>query len=147
MGTPSIRPLIAYDGAARRSQLAQMLGELIEANVTGDERRRDFDRLQTRVGVHVTDLGESVTMSFMGGHLFIQGGLTPDRDLTIHGDSETVLMLGNVEIGFARTPNLLTGAGRELVLRMVRGRLRVQGVSGNLTALTQLTRIFSVHGQ
>jgi hypothetical protein len=147
MGSPSIRPLIAYDAEASRSQLARMLGELIEANVTGEERRRDFDRLQTRVGVHVSDLGESVTMSFQGGHLFIQGGLAPDRNLTIHGDSETVLMLGNVEIGFARTPNLLTGAGKELVWRMVQGRLRVEGVSGNLTALTQLTRIFSVHGQ
>lgn len=124
-----------------------MLGGLIEGNVGGDpDKRRDFDTLEARVGVHVTDIGECVTLEFQGGRLLVHEGLEPDRDLTIHGDADTVMLLSNLRTGFARMPNYLDGTGRDVVGRLVRGRLRIQGMAGNLTTLNQVTRIFSVQG-
>ena len=122
-----------------------MLGGLIEDNVVRDpDKRRDFEVLTALVGVHVTDIGESVTLEFGGGHLVVHDGLMPGRDLTIHGDADTVMLLSSIRTGFARMPNYLDSTGRDVVNRLARGRLRIQGLTGNLTTLNRVTRIFSV---
>src|SRR5205823_8764651 len=101
------------------------------------ERRRDFDDLRARVGVFVTDIGEGATLDFQGGRLVVHRGLEPGCDLTIRADSETVMQLSNVSIGFAGIPNYLDSTGREVVVRMLSGRLKIDGIFGNLTALNQ----------
>jgi hypothetical protein len=141
------RTLVEYAEGAEESAFAQMLGGLIEANVSGSvDKRRDFDALRARVGVHVSDLGESVTLEFENGRLVVYEGLEPERDLTIHADAETVMQLSSLRVGFARIPIYFDAVGRDLVGRILRGRLRIDGVPGNLTTLNRVTRIFSVHG-
>ena len=81
-----------------------------------------------------------------GGHLLVHNGLQPARDLTIRADAGTVMQLSNVRIGFAGMPNYLDSAGREVVAKMLRGKLRIEGIMGNLTTLNQVTRLFSVQG-
>jgi hypothetical protein len=139
--------LVQYADGARESAFAQMLGGLIEANVTASaDKSRDFHALRARVGVHVSDLGESVTLDFMEGVLLVYEGLEPERDLTIHADADTVMRLSNIRIGFARLPNYFDTAGRDVVGRMLRSRLRIDGLAGNLTTLNKVTRVFSVDG-
>ena len=138
-------PLVDYAGGEEASAFGQMLGGLIEANVEASpERRRDFDELTARVGVYVTDIEEGVTLDFQGGHLVVRSGLEPGRDLTIRADSETVMQLSNVRIGFAGMPNYLDSTGREVVASLLSGRLKIEGIFGNLTLLNQVTRLFSV---
>jgi hypothetical protein len=138
---------VEYAQGEEASPFAQMLGGLIEANVEGrPEKRADFDSLRARVGVFVTDIEEGVTLDFQGGRLVVHNGLQPDRDLTIRADAETVMQLSNVKIGFARMPNYVNATGREVVSKMLRGRLRIDGLLGNLTTLNQVTRLFSVQG-
>jgi hypothetical protein len=138
---------VEYAQGEEASPFAQMLGGLIEANVEGrPEKRADFDSLRARVGVCVTDIEEGVTLDFQGGRLVVHNGLQPDRDLTIRADAETVMQLSNVKIGFARMPNYVNATGREVVSKMLRGRLRIDGLLGNLTTLNQVTRLFSVQG-
>ena len=54
------------------------------------------------------------------------------------------MQLSNVKIGFARMPNYFDATGREVVGKMLSGRLKVDGILGNLTTLNQVTRLFSV---
>ena len=122
-----------------------MLGGLIEANVESrPEKRADFQALKARVGVFVTDIEEGVTLDFQGGHLVVHNDLQPGRDVTIWGDADTVMQLSNVKIGFAGMPNYLDATGRQVVGKMLKGKLKIDGLAGNLTTLNQVTRLFSV---
>jgi hypothetical protein len=137
--------LVDYAEGPDASPFAQMLGGLIEANVESrPEKRSDFDSLRARVGIFVTDIEEGVTLEFQGGHLMVHNGLQPGRDLTIRADADTVMQLSSVSIGFGRMPNYLDSTGREVVAKMLRRRLRIEGLLGNLTTLNQVTRLFSV---
>ena len=136
---------VEYAEGDEASAFAQMLGGLIEANVTSrPEKRRDFDGLKARVGIFVTDIGEGVTLDFAGGHLVVSNGLRPGRDVTIRADADTVMQLSNVRIGFAGMPNYFDATGRQVAGRMLKGQLKIQGLVGNLTTLNQVTRVFSV---
>jgi hypothetical protein len=138
---------VEYAQGEDASPFAQMLGGLIEANVEGrPEKRADFESLRARVGIFVTDIEEGVTLEFQGGRLVVHNGLQGGRDLTIRADADTVMELSNVRIGFARMPNYLDATGREVVSKMLRGQLRIEGLLGNLTTLNQVTRLFSVQG-
>jgi len=54
------------------------------------------------------------------------------------------MQLSNVKIGFAGMPNYLDATGREVAGKMLTGKLRIQGLVGNLTTLNRVTRLFSV---
>lgn len=136
---------VEYADGDDASAFAQMLGGLVEANVSSrPEKRRDFEKLRARVGFFVTDLGEGVTLDFGGGHLLVRNGLEPNRDVTIRADSDTVMELSNVRIGFGGMPNYFDANGRQVVARIIKGQLKIEGMVGNLTTLNQVTRLFSV---
>jgi hypothetical protein len=136
---------VEYAEGDEATALGQMLGGLIEANVESSaERRRDFDDLRARVGVFVTDIEEGVTLEFQGGHLVVRAGLEPGRDVTIRADSDTVMQLSSIKVGFAGMPNYLDSTGRGVLTRMLSGSLKIEGLFGNLTVLNQVTRLFSV---
>jgi hypothetical protein len=140
-----VRGPVEYADGDDASAFAQMLGGLIEANIgSRPEKRRDFDSLEARIGFFVTDIGEAVTLDFKGGHLLVRNGLEPGRDVTIRADADTVMQLSNVRIGFAGMPNYFDATGRQVVARMLKGQLKIEGLAGNLTTLNQVTRLFSV---
>lgn len=136
---------VDYADGNEASAFAQLLGGLIEANVVSrPEKLKDFHSLKARVGIFVTDIDEAVTLDFDGGHLVVRNGLGEGRDVTIRADAETVMQLSNVKIGFAGMPNYLDATGREVAGKMLTGKLRIQGLVGNLTTLNRVTRLFSV---
>jgi len=124
-----------------------MLGGLIEANVESrPERRNDFDSLDARVGIWVTDIDEGVTLDFRRGALVVHNGLQPKRDLTIRAEADTVMSLSNLKIGPFGMPVYYDEVGRGVALKLVQGKLRIEGLIGNLATLNTVTRIFSVAG-
>jgi hypothetical protein len=136
---------VDYADEKEASAFAQLLGGLIEANVVSrPEKLKDFHTLKARVGIVLTDIEEAVTLDFEGGHLVVRNGLEEGRDVTIRTDAETVMQLSNVKIGFAGMPNYLDATGREVAGKMLTGKLRIQGLVGNLTTLNRVTRLFSV---
>ena len=136
---------VDYADGNEASAFAHLLGGLIEANVVSrPEKLKDFHSLKARVGIFVTDIDEAVTLDFDGGHLVVRNGLEEGRDVTIRADAETVMQLSNVKIGFAGMPNYLDATGREVAGKMLTGKLRIQGLVGNLTTLNRVTRLFSV---
>lgn len=122
-----------------------MLGGLIDANIGNNRtRRRDFDGLKARVGVWVTDIDEGVTLDFQGGALVVSNGLKPTRDITIRTDADTVMNLSNLRIGLFGMPVYYDEVGRGIALKLLQGKLRIDGLLGNIATVNTVTRIFSV---
>lgn len=137
--------LVAYADGDEASAFAQMLGGLIEANVESrPEKRRDFDDLDTTVGIEVTDIEEAVTLVFKDGHLEVHNGLLPHRAITVRGDSDTVMELSNLRIGPLGLPVYVDATGREVVRKLLGGRLKIEGMLANIFSLNAVTRILSV---
>jgi hypothetical protein len=136
--------LVSY-AANEPSAFASMLGGLIAANVEADaEKRRDFDRLVARVGIWVTDIDEGVTLDFKGGTLVVHNGLRPTRTITIRAEAETVMSLSNLKIGPLRMPIYYDEVGRGVAGKLIRGKLKIEGLLPNLLTLNAVTRVFSV---
>ena len=127
------------------SAFASMLGGLIEANVAASPaKRKDFDELKARVGVFVTDIDEGVTLDFAKGALVVHTGLQAGRDITIRAEAETVMSLSNLRIGLFGMPVYYDEVGRGVAAKLLQGKLRIDGMLGNLATLNSVTRIFSV---
>ena len=124
-----------------------MLGGLIDANVESrPERKKDFDSLAARVGIWVTDIDEGVTLVFERGALVVHNGLEPKRDITIRAEADTVMNLSNLKIGLFGMPVYYDEVGRGVALKLLQGKMRIDGLVGNLATLNTVTRIFSVAG-
>ena len=127
------------------SAFASMLGGLIAANVESRaEKQPDFASLVARVGIWVTDIDEGVTLDFKGGHLIVHNGLKPRRTLTIRADAETVMSLSNLTIGVFGMPVYYNEVGRGVALKLLLGKLKIDGLLRNVMTLNAVTRIFSV---
>ena len=127
------------------SAFASMLGGLIDANIGNNRaRRKDFDDLNARVGVWVTDINEGVTLDFQGGALVVSNGLKPQRTITIRTDADTVMNLSNLRIGLFGMPVYYDEVGRGIAAKLLRGKLRIDGLLGNIATVNTVTRIFSV---
>ena len=130
---------------AEPSAFASMLGGLIEANVENSPaKKKDFDSLGARVGIFVTDIDEGVTLDFRKGSLVVHNGLESKRDITIRAEAETVMNLSNLRIGMFGMPVYYDEVGRGVAAKLMQGRLRIDGLLGNLATLNSVTRIFSV---
>jgi len=130
---------------AEPSTLAAMLVGLIEANVDSRaDRKKDFDSLEARVGIWVTDIDEGVTLEFRKGSLVVHNGLQAKRDLTIRAETGTVMKLSNLKIGLLGMPIYYDDVGRSVAMKLVQGKLRIEGLLGNVATLNTVTRIFSV---
>jgi hypothetical protein len=127
------------------SAFASMLGGLIEANVRGrPEKQPDFASLVARVGIWFTDIDEGVTLDFKGSRLTVHNGLKPRRTITIRADAETVMSLSNLKIGLFGMPVYYDEVGRGVAAKLLRGKLKIDGLLPNVITLNTVTRIFSV---
>ncbi|MDQ2944221.1 MAG: SCP2 sterol-binding domain-containing protein [Candidatus Dormibacteraeota bacterium] len=127
------------------SAFAEMLGGLIEANVRAHpNKRRDFDSLVARVGIWVTEIEEGVTLVFDAGKLTVYNGLEGRRTITIRAEAETVMSLSNLKIGLLGLPVYYDDVGRTVALKLVTGKLKIEGLIPNIATLNRVTRILSV---
>jgi hypothetical protein len=136
--------LVDY-GSKEPSAFAEMLGGLIEANVLArPEKKRDFDVLAARVGIFATDIAEGVTLAFDSGKLTVYNGLEPRRTITIRAETDTVMTLPNLKIGVFGLPVYYDEVGRGVAAKLLRGKLKIDGMLTHIATLNRVTRIFSV---
>jgi len=136
--------LVTY-ASKEPSAFAEMLGGLIEANVLAHaNKHKDFDELTARVGIWVTDIDEGVTLVFESGLLTVYNGLEPRRKITIRAEAETVMSLSNLKIGVFGLPVYYDGVGRGVALKLLQGKLKIDGMMTNIATLNRVTRVFSV---
>ena len=144
LGEKSSPGLVEYPDP-EPSAFASMLGGLIDANVQSrPEKQKDFDSLVARVGIWVTDIDEGVTLDFKGGKLLVHNGLKPRRTITIRTDADTVMNLSNLKIGLFGMPVYYNEVGRGVAGKLLRGKLKIDGLLANVMTLNAVTRIFSV---
>src|SRR5256885_15819585 len=110
------------------------------------EKRKDFQTLSSRLGLFHTDNDQSVTLDFQRGSLLVHNGLQPKRDITIRAEADTVMNLSNLKIGPFGMPVYYDEVGRGVALKLLQGKMRIDGLVGNLATLNTVTRIFSVAG-
>jgi hypothetical protein len=138
-------PGVVEYGSKEPSAFAEMLGGLIAANVLArPEKKRDFDGLVARVGIWVTDIDEGVTLAFDAGKLTVYNGLESGRTITIRAEAETVMSLSNLKIGLFGMPVYYDEVGRGVAAKLLRGKLKIDGLLTNIATLNRVTRIFSV---
>jgi hypothetical protein len=136
--------LVTYE-SKEPSAFAEMLGGLIDANVQASpSKQKDFDTLTARVGIWVTDIDEGVTLVFESGRLTVYNGLEPRRTITIRAEAETVMSLSNLKIGVFGLPVYYDRVGRGVALKLLQGKLKIDGMMANVATLNRVTRIFSV---
>jgi hypothetical protein len=85
-----------------------------------------------------------VTLVFDAGRLTVYNGLEPRRTITIRAEAETVMSLSNLKIGLFGLPVYYDEVGRGVALKLVRGKLRIDGMLTNVGTLNRVTRVFSV---
>jgi hypothetical protein len=96
------------------------------------------------VGIWVTDIDEGVTLVFESGRLTVYNGLEPRRTITIRAEAETVMSLSNLKIGVFGLPVYYDSVGRGVALKLLQGKLKIDGMMANVATLNRVTRIFSV---
>ena len=85
-----------------------------------------------------------MTLDFKGGKLTVHNGLEPRRTITIRTDAETVMSLSNLKIGVLGLPVYYDEVGRGVAGKLLRGKLKIDGLLPNIMTLNAVTRIFSV---
>jgi hypothetical protein len=85
-----------------------------------------------------------VTLAFDAGRLTVHNGLEPKRRITIRAEADTVMSLSNLKIGLFGMPIYYDGVGRGVARKLVRGKLKIEGLIANVATLNRVTRIFSV---
>jgi hypothetical protein len=64
--------------------------------------------------------------------------------ITIRAEADTVLRLTNLKIGPFGMPAYYDEVGREIASKLLRGKLKIDGMLTNIATLNRVTRIFSV---
>jgi len=74
----------------------------------------------------------------------MHNGLKPRRTITIRTDAVTVMSLSNLKIGVLGLPVYYDEVGRGVATKLLRGKLKIDGLLPNILTLNAVTRLFSV---
>jgi len=138
-------PQITVDKSALENGLANMVADLIRANVeTSPYKARVFSLLKGSVGLSATDAEVSLTLVFSGGSCVIRDGIAEGVDATVTTDSESIIEMSNVNL-VGGLPYLFDGVGRSIFKKAVGGSIRIRGLGRHPITLTRLAILLSVN--
>jgi hypothetical protein len=125
--------------------LAVMLRELLTQNLEQNPHKvSDFYKLNIPIGLDVFDAKIKLTLDFSDGSLTIFNGVTGSGGLNITADSGTIMNLSNQRIKWG-LPYYFDETGKEIIVAMKTGRLKVKGMIRNFATLIRFSRVMSVH--
>jgi hypothetical protein len=137
-------PEVVLADGDNASGLASMMGTLLAQNVErAPQKFEDFRRVEGSVLIDVSDLGEAITMSFVGDRCTIHNGSRGKPRVRIRTDSETLMGLSQLKIGRLGFPNYFDDNGKAVLRAMSKGKLRIGGMH-HVATLNRVTRLFSV---
>ena len=138
-------PEIRVDPAAAENGLANMVAELLRANVESSPlKRRVFSRMKGTVGLTATDAEVSLTLVFDRGSCVVYDGLLPEAKASVTAESDAILELSNVRI-VGGLPHLFDATGRAVDSKVARGAIRIRGLLRHPVTLTRLAVVLSVN--
>jgi len=139
------KPMIVLDNGARDVGLAEMMFNLIRQNLEQKPQRlSNFKALNSNVVIVARDIDITITLAFKRGELTIYNGVVGKADLKIIADHDAILALSLIHI-FMGLPNYLDKIGRDILKRLLRGNIKIEGLLKHPLQLTHLTKIFSVN--
>lgn len=125
--------------------LAVMLRDLLTQNLEQNRHKvADFHKLNSPIGLSVSDAEIKLALYFSHGSLTISTGLPPKLGLDITADCETIMNLSNQRIKWG-LPYYFDETGKEILAAMKSGRLKVKGLMRFLPTLIRFSRVMSVH--
>jgi hypothetical protein len=139
------KPVIILDDGAKDVGLAEMLFHLLRQNLEQKpEKVSSFQALHSNVVMVARDIDITLTLAFKRGRLKIYDGVIGDADLKIIADHDAILELSliNIRMGL---PNYFDKIGRNVLKKVLRGDLKIEGLLRHPLQLTHLTKIFSVN--
>ena len=125
------------------SGLAEMLGGMIEQNLTAHPGRRRLLRPSV-VAIEADDAGVGVTLRIERDRITVAEGSDPWADLRIRADSGRLLGLVATPLR-GGTPDPFTAEGRSLLVSVLRGDVRIRGLVRHPGQLIRLTKLLNVH--
>lgn len=138
-------PEITVDKSAEENGLANMVAELLKANVASSGyKKRVFSRMKGAVGLLATDAEVQVTLTFDRGRCVIHDGLLPGTAITVSADSDSIIELSNVRV-VGGLPWLFDTAGRSVVGKALGRVIRIHGLLRHPVTLTRLGIVLSVN--
>ncbi len=150
----SKRGVIELAPGADENGLAVMLADLVKANIEASPgKKSDFDALKADIAIVAEDAQVALTLRFRFGHLTIFDGIESVPDVTVRGDSNTILALSNWPV--TRRFGLPFPEPRDkegirnlaqIFSQMRRGAFHAYGAILNMRTMLRLTRIMSVNG-
>jgi hypothetical protein len=123
--------------------LAQMLGGLIEANLAQHPDREALLKPAV-VGITAPDAGVSITIQIAPGRVGVANGLQGKPHLLVQGDSETLIELSSVPLRFG-LPDNMSKEGRAVTGSLLKGRIKVRGMTRHVAKLARLNKLLSVN--
>lgn len=149
-----MQPSIELAPGAEENGLASMLADLVRQNLeVKPHKRRDFKALHGSVAIVAEDAEVALTLRFDHDRLTIHDGIVGIPDVTMRGDSETIMALSNTPLvtrfGLPfPDPRDKEGVAvsRSVMDAMKAGRFHIYGLIFHVPMLLRLTRVMSVNG-
>lgn len=124
--------------------MAMMMADIIKSNLEEKPRRlKNFNALNGNIYLKAEDAEVDMTLVFNKGSLSIHNGKAGIPKIGIVTDSGTLLNLANISIKFG-LPYYLDATGREVIIKLVTGKLKIKGLITHPIMLTRFTKLMSV---
>jgi hypothetical protein len=123
--------------------LAQLLAALLEANIARNPSRRTLLEPGRRIGIVATDAEVAVTLELAGDRVRLTNGLASGLDLEVRATSTALLELSAAPLRLG-LPDPASAQGRDAILGLARGRIRIHGMARHPRTVARLERLLSV---
>jgi len=123
--------------------LAAIIGGLIEGNLQQHPEREALLKPAV-VGITAPDVGVSITLQIAPGRVGVANGLQGKPHLLVEANSDTLIELSSVPLRFG-LPDNFTKDGRAVTGSLMKGRIKVRGMTRHLGRLARLNKLLSVN--
>lgn len=138
-------PEITVDRGAEENGLANMVADLLRANVESSAHKKAvFSRMKGSVGLFATDADVKVTLVFDRGRCVVHDGILEGTAVTVTADSDSILELSNVRL-VGGLPFYFDKPGRAVASKVLGREIRIRGLLRHPVTLTRLGVVLSVN--
>ncbi len=141
---------ICLTASTEGNPLAHWVHQTIARKLRDEARvRRDFFALRAAVAMVAQDRGLSATLRFDHGYLTIHDAMVGIPDLTLCGDYQSLLGLGDLQLstwGRLPLPSISrerSAPWRQAALELLSGELKVYGLLSNSRTLLRVLRLLA----
>ena len=115
--------------------VARLLARVVDEKLEEPDKKRVFERMDFVLAVHVTDVGQSASVTFRRGEATVSKGRSGPADLAVECDNVTFIQFTMFRLGWRGIPNVFDDNARSVLRKVLTRRLRIRGLLRHLPAL------------